>query len=198
MTIRKIAAAIGAALMLCATTAHARVEGSDTTVKQYSQKSVLKSGSTKNYKAYKTRGYASKKGKTYGYKTSKKKVYAKKSGSRLASRAVTSGREDGGTSRSCLQPAARALLNRIEARFGSVEIISTCRAGATIATTGKPSKHRYGQAIDFAAPGKKAAVVQWLIANHHSGGTMTYSDMNHIHVDVGYHFVSLGSNSGRG
>jgi uncharacterized protein YcbK (DUF882 family) len=192
MTIRKIAAAIGAALMLCATTAHARVEGSDTAVKQYSQKSVLKSGS------YKNKGYATK--KAYGKKyVGKKKVYAsKKSGSRLASRAITSGREDGGSSRSCLQPAARSLLNQIESRFGSVEIISTCRAGATIATTGKPSKHRYGLAIDFSAPGKKAAVVQWLIANHHSGGTMTYSDMNHIHVDIGYHFVSLGSNSGRG
>ena len=53
-------------------------------------------------------------------------------------------------------------------------------------------------AIDFSAGGRKAAIVQWLIANHHSGGTMTYRDMDHIHVDVGYHFVSLGANSGRG
>ena len=40
-------------------------------------------------------------------------------------------------------------------------------------------------------------VVRWLIANHKSGGTMTYRGMSHIHVDVGYHFVSLNSASGR-
>jgi hypothetical protein len=39
--------------------------------------------------------------------------------------------------------------------------------------------------------------VSWLIANHKSGGTMTYRGMSHIHVDIGYHFVSLGS-GGRG
>ena len=197
MSIRKIAAAIGAVLMLCATGAQARVESNDAGVKHYSQKSVLKSGSTKNYRAVKSRGYASKSGKRYVYKSSKGKRYAKKSGSRLASRSMTAGRSDGGTSRSCLQPAARNLLSRIESRFGSVNIVSTCRAGAVIATSGKPSKHRNGMAIDFSAPGRKAAVVQWLIANHHSGGTMTYRDMDHIHVDVGYRFVSLGANSGR-
>jgi uncharacterized protein YcbK (DUF882 family) len=195
MTIRTIAALIGAIFMVCATTtAQARVEGSDSAAKQYSQKSVLKSGSTKNYKSTKSRGYASKKkyGKSYASKS-----YSKKSGRRLASRAFTSGRGDGGSSRSCLTSSARSLLSRIESRFGSVNIISTCRPGARIATTGKPSKHGSGQAIDFSAPGRKAAVVQWLIANHKSGGTMTYRDMDHIHVDVGYHFVSLGSYSGR-
>ena len=124
----------------------------------------------------------------------KKKSYASsKKHSRHASHD-----DEGGTSRSCLSSSARGLLNRIEARFGSVNIISTCRPGAVIATSGKPSKHRNGLAIDFSAPGRKAEVVQWLIANHHSGGTMTYRDMDHIHVDVGYHFVSLGANSGRG
>lgn len=126
---------------------------------------------------------------------SKKKSYA--SSSRKRSRHA-SNRGAGGASRSCLQSSARSLLNRIESRFGPVNIISTCRAGAVIATSGKPSKHRSGQAIDFSAPGRKAAVVQWLIANHHSGGTMTYRDMDHIHVDVGHRFVSLGANSGRG
>jgi hypothetical protein len=29
------------------------------------------------------------------------------------------------------------------------------------------------------------------------GGTMTYSDMSHIHIDVGQHFVALGAYSGR-
>jgi len=37
-------------------------------------------------------------------------------------------------------------------------------------------------------------VVQWLIANNPSGGTMTYANMGHIHMDTGpRHFVSLGS-----
>lgn len=104
----------------------------------------------------------------------------------------------GGASRSCLAAPAKALLNRIEAQFGSVTLVSTCRPGAVIATSGKPSKHRNGMAIDFDAGSRKAAVVSWLVANHHSGGTMTYRDMSHIHVDIGYRFVSLGARSGRG
>lgn len=103
---------------------------------------------------------------------------------------------DGGTSRGCLTGEARALLNRIEDRFGRVEIVSTCRPGARIATTGRRSKHASGEAIDFRAPGKKRQVVTWLINNHSDGGTMTYSDMDHIHVDVGYHFVALNRSSG--
>lgn len=103
---------------------------------------------------------------------------------------------DGRSGSGCLTPEARALLSRIRNQFGNVQIISTCRAGARIATTGRRSKHASGEAIDFRVPGKKRAVVNWLIANHHSGGTMTYSDMDHIHVDVGYHFVALNRPSG--
>lgn len=96
------------------------------------------------------------------------------------------------TSRSCLAGSARALLNRIEARFGTVQIVSTCRPGARIRGTRKMSKHASGQAVDFHAPrGKKAEIVRWLMANHNSGGTMTYPGMNHIHVDIGHRFVSL-------
>lgn len=97
---------------------------------------------------------------------------------------------------SCLTSEARSLLGRIQAKFGRVEIISTCRRGARIASTGRPSKHASGQAIDFRIPGRKREVVKWLIANHGSGGTMTYSDMDHIHVDVGSHFVALNRHSG--
>jgi hypothetical protein len=103
-----------------------------------------------------------------------------------------------GTSRACLTSAARGLLERIEAQFGRVQIVSTCRPGATIAGSGRPSRHASGNAIDFNAPGgKKAQLVRWLIANHKSGGTMTYANMSHIHVDVGPRFVSLGAR-GRG
>jgi hypothetical protein len=105
-------------------------------------------------------------------------------------------REVAGASRNCLTPAARALLGRIEAQFGAMQIISTCRPGARIAGSGRISRHASGNAIDFSAGSRKGAVVRWLIANHKSGGTMTYSDMSHIHVDIGPHFVSLGAYSG--
>ena len=102
------------------------------------------------------------------------------------------------TSRSCLTGSTRALLNRIEARFGTVQIVSTCRPGARIRGTGKVSKHASGQAVDFHAPrGKKAEIVRWLMANHSAGGTMTYPGMNHIHVDIGYRCVSLAGRRGR-
>ncbi len=103
--------------------------------------------------------------------------------------------ESAGNSSGCLSSEARGLLRRLQSRF-DVELISTCRPGARIATTGKVSKHASGQAIDFRVPGRKKEVVNWLINNHHSGGTMTYNDMDHIHVDVGYHFVALNRPSG--
>jgi hypothetical protein len=93
--------------------------------------------------------------------------------------------------RRCLTPAARGLLEHIENKFGPVQAISTCRPGATIAGTGRPSRHASGNAIDFNAGSRKAEIVQWLIANHHDGGTMTYAGMDHIHVDIGPHFVSI-------
>lgn len=120
-------------------------------------------------------------------------------GGKLKHRSMTSrdqGASGGATSRSCLTRDARALLNSIENQFGRVEIVSTCRPGARIATTGRISKHASGEAIDFRVPGKKKQVVAWLIDNHGDGGTMTYSDMDHIHVDVGAHFVALNRPSG--
>jgi Peptidase M15 len=99
--------------------------------------------------------------------------------------------------RGCLKPTARALLDRIEAQFGPMQLVSTCRPGARIAGSGRISKHASGEAIDFNAGRRKGDVVRWLIANHKSGGTMTYAGMGHIHVDVGQHFVALNSGSGR-
>ena len=93
--------------------------------------------------------------------------------------------------RSCLTPAARALLERVEERFGPVKLVSTCRPGATIAGSGRPSRHASGNAVDFDAGSRKSEIIEWLIANHHDGGTMTYSGMDHIHIDIGPHFVSI-------
>lgn len=93
--------------------------------------------------------------------------------------------------RACLTPEARALLDRIEAKFGRVELVSTCRRGARIAGTLRMSRHASGNAIDFNAGSRKAAILEWLVANHRAGGTMTYRDLDHIHVDIGPHFVSI-------
>ncbi len=102
-----------------------------------------------------------------------------------------------GTSTACLTSAARNLLAKIRAQFDGVEVVSTCRPGATVAGTNYQSKHASGQAIDFRVPGRKAEVVRWLIANDRMGGIMTYNDMDHIHVDVGPRFVALNRPSGR-
>jgi uncharacterized protein YcbK (DUF882 family) len=104
------------------------------------------------------------------------------------------GRSIGSTSRNCLAPAAKALLARLEAQFGAVKLVSTCRRGATIAGTRRPSMHRYGKAFDFVAPpGRKAAVVRWL-RDHSPGVTMTYYRLEHVHPDVGpYHKVIYGA-----
>jgi hypothetical protein len=45
--------------------------------------------------------------------------------------------------------------------------------------------------MDFDAGIHKARIIDWLIANHHEGGTMTYADMDHIHVDIGPYFVAI-------
>ena len=96
-----------------------------------------------------------------------------------------------GAPRKCLTPAVRAVLDQIETRFGPVQVISTCRPGARIAGSGRISRHASGNAVDFEAGKRKGAIIDWLVANHKKGGTMTYPSMSHIHVDVGQHFVSL-------
>jgi hypothetical protein len=99
--------------------------------------------------------------------------------------------DDKGAPRKCLTQAVHAVLDQIEARFGPVKVISTCRPGARIAGSGRISRHASGNAVDFEAGTRKGAIIDWLVANHKKGGTMTYPSMSHIHVDVGQHFVSL-------
>jgi len=102
-----------------------------------------------------------------------------------------------GVSRSCLTAAASNLLSRIEANFGPVRVVSACRPGARIAGTRKISRHASGNAVDFDAGSRKGAILRWLMANHHSGGTMTYARMGHVHVDIGPRFVKLNSGGRR-
>jgi len=99
--------------------------------------------------------------------------------------------DDKGAPRKCLTPAVHAVLDQVEARFGPVKVISTCRPGARIAGSGRISRHASGNAVDFDAGSRKGAIINWLVANHKTGGTMTYPDMSHIHIDIGQHFVSL-------
>jgi hypothetical protein len=111
----------------------------------------------------------------------------------LQDRAVVSPavRDSAEAPRTCLTPPARRLLDRIEQTFGPVQVISTCRAGAVIAGTARLSRHASGNAVDFKAGARKAAILEWLIANHRAGGIMTYAGMDHIHVDIGPRFVSI-------
>jgi hypothetical protein len=99
--------------------------------------------------------------------------------------------DDKGAPRKCLSQPAHELLDKIEARFGPVKVISTCRPGARIAGSGRISRHASGNAVDFDAGSRKGAIINWLVANHKTGGTMTYPSMSHIHIDIGHHFVSL-------
>ena len=108
-----------------------------------------------------------------------------------ASPAIFALRDSPEAPRSCLTPAVLALLDRIEQQFGPVQLVSTCRAGATIPGSWRPSRHASGNAVDFKAGTRKAEVIAWLIDNHRRGGTMTYPGMDHIHVDIGPHFVSI-------
>jgi hypothetical protein len=198
MSKQLFAAILGAIIALLATGgAEARVADRPVTS---AYGSVMQTGVSQNFKARSAYRHASaRSGKRYASSRSGKR-HASSRSSRRHARAHSRGHghSHGGTSRSCLTAEARGLLSRIESRFGSVSIVSTCRPGAVIATNGRPSKHRYGQAIDFDAGSRKGAIVAWLRANHHAGGTMTYRDMSHIHVDIGHRFVKLGAPSGRG
>lgn len=87
-------------------------------------------------------------------------------------------------STSCLPGELNARLSEVRSNFGSIQVISTHRPGATIAGSGKPSYHRWCRAVDFRPPaGKYAAVVAFLNSKH-SGGLGTYSS-GHIHIDNG-------------
>jgi hypothetical protein len=105
---------------------------------------------------------------------------------RTAHRAHRARRGSGGAvaSRGCLTGDTRALLSRFEARFGAVKVISTCRPGAVIAGSGRPSQHRYGKAVDFMPkPGQRGPMLAWLRSNA-NGAVITYGS-GHIHFDTG-------------
>lgn len=99
-----------------------------------------------------------------------------------AQRGTIQGYKGASTSRSCLTPETRAVLTRLESRIGAVSIVSTCRAGATIAGTGRPSFHRYGKAVDFNTRNKGAAIA---FLRTQGVFVMTYCGMSHVHFNTG-------------
>lgn len=92
------------------------------------------------------------------------------------------GYQKASSSRGCLTADTRAVLNRLEARVGSVSIVSTCRPGATIAGTGRPSFHRYGKAVDFNTRNKAGAIA---FLRTQGVFVMTYCGMSHVHFNTG-------------
>jgi hypothetical protein len=86
----------------------------------------------------------------------------------------------------CVPAKLKWLLDDIERHFGAVKIISTHRPGATVAGTGRRSKHADCRAVDFLpARGTYRDVAHWL-KRVHDGGVGTYScGMHHIHIDNG-------------
>jgi hypothetical protein len=90
----------------------------------------------------------------------------------------------GSVSRTCLTAQTRAVLAQLEGHFGPVKVISTCRPGAVIAGSGRPSQHRYGKAVDLVPPpGQRTAMIGWL-RQHASGMVITYRS-GHVHFDNG-------------
>lgn len=123
----------------------------------------------------------------------KKKKVAKRKVKRAYARNVFRSYQSASTSRTCLTADTKAVLDKLEDKFGKVKIVSTCRKGAVIAGTRAPSQHRYGKAVDFDPPkGRKSEVVKWLYHNNR-GLVMTYARMSHVHFDTGqYHAIACG------
>lgn len=94
-------------------------------------------------------------------------------------------------SRLCLTAQTASILSALEARVGRISIVSTCRAGAVIAGSGKPSYHRYGMAVDFNTSNKSAAIA---FLKTQPVLVMTYSTHNHIHFNTGQKGTILAAN----
>ena len=75
-------------------------------------------------------------------------------------------------------------LRNVETKFGKIKILSSCRPGATVRKTGRPSMHRYCRAVDFNPPRGKYRQVARYLKTTWGGGVGTYSGrFNHIHID---------------
>ena len=136
------------------------------------------------HRGYRTRGYRSRAYQARGHHRSHARIHARSHGrSQARTHAHRHSHGGGGTTRACLTGQTRQVLAGLEARFGAVKVISTCRPGAVIAGSGRPSQHRYGKAVDFMPNGNRGAMLAWLRSNA-NGAVITYGS-GHIHFDTG-------------
>lgn len=99
-----------------------------------------------------------------------------------AQKGTLAGYAKASSSRGCLTADTRAILTKLEARVGAVSIVSTCRPGATIAGSGRPSFHRFGKAVDFNTRNRAAAIS---FLRTQGVFVMTYCGMSHVHFNTG-------------
>lgn len=132
------------------------------------------------HRGYRSRGYRTRAYRARGHHRSHARSHVRSHARGHAHRHSHSG---AGTSRACLTGETRQVLAGLEARFGAVKVISTCRPGAVIAGSGRPSQHRYGKAVDFMPNGNRGAMLAWLRSNA-NGAVITYGS-GHIHFDTG-------------
>ena len=135
--------------------------------------------------AYRARGYSRRHARGYsrGYSHTHVRSHAR-AHTRAHGHRHSHGAGGASASRGCLTGQTRQVLSGLEARFGAVKVISTCRPGAVIAGSGRPSQHRYGKAVDFVPrSGQRGAMLAWLRTNA-GGAVITYAS-GHIHFDTG-------------
>jgi uncharacterized protein YcbK (DUF882 family) len=86
----------------------------------------------------------------------------------------------------CIPGQLQGVLNDLEAKFGRVNVTSTCRsASANRAAGGAPqSLHLSGQAVDFRVSGGSGAVMAFLSAHGDVGGLKHYGG-GLYHIDTG-------------
>lgn len=117
----------------------------------------------------------------------KKSRTVRKPQSRRKSRVRSRRKRTGGFTRwkgHRMPTSVAAKLKTVEAKFGKITIISSCRPGARVKKNGRPSMHSYCRAIDFKPPRGKYSAVATYLKRTWSGGVGTYSGrLNHIHID---------------
>jgi len=168
---------------LTSTKAEAAIKWVDGQPVFYKQKIVKKKVYSKRKRYAKKKVYSKRK------RYAKKKVYYKKR--RYAkkriyksrkSRVVRSGLTKFKGHRMPVSVANK--LRVVESKFGKIRISSSCRPGATVRKTGRPSMHRYCRAVDFNPPRGKYRQVARYLKTTWGGGVGTYSGrFNHIHID---------------
>jgi len=143
----------------------------------YTKTIVKKKVYSKRKRYAKKRRYAKKKVYSKRKRYAKKRIYKSRK-----SRVVRSGLTKFKGHRMPVSVANK--LRVVESKFGKIRILSSCRPGATVRKTGRPSMHRYCRAVDFNPPRRKYRQVARYLKTTWGGGVGTYSGrFNHIHID---------------